>query len=422
MKTTLIIILSWMGAILGCAAQSHLQSHCGISVFERQNAQYRIPSVLETKRGKIIAFTDHRYHNKDIGGGRHLDIVMKSSTDGGMTWDAEEQMVAQGGSGIAGDFHCAHGDAATVVDRETGEILLLCASGGIGYWESTRDKPLMMGRYYSNDEGKTWQGEEITNEIYALMPEVNAAFFSSGRICQSQKIKNGSHYRLYTVLCTLQGNRVLYSDDFGKRWNVLGDNAADAAPKGDEAKVEELPDGNVLLSSRISGGRLFNIFRYDHLKELAAKRSKNASVASNGKWDEAVLSYEDNHGVAAKDNACNGEVLIVKAKDAHNKQVTLLLQSVPLGPQRTNVAIYYKPLHSSADYATPTAIATNWEGCYQVSYTTSAYSTMVQAKNGDLLFLMEEDAYRNPETEPDDYYNIRFDRINIKELTNNQYR
>ena len=53
----------------------------GITVFPNKEAQYRIPAIVECKSGKLIAFTDHRYHNKDIGGGRHLDIVMKTSTD-----------------------------------------------------------------------------------------------------------------------------------------------------------------------------------------------------------------------------------------------------------------------------------------------------------------------------------------------------
>ena len=108
----------------------------GMTVFSNRDAQYRIPSIVECKSGKLIAFTDHRYDNKDIGGGRHLDIVMKTSQDKGATWSGPEQMVAKGGNGVATSFDCAHGDAATVVDRKTGRILLMCASGGIGYWES----------------------------------------------------------------------------------------------------------------------------------------------------------------------------------------------------------------------------------------------------------------------------------------------
>ena len=171
-------------------------------LFSKDTAQYRIPAIVECKSGKLIAFTDHRYDGADIGWGNHLDIVMKESRDGGKTWSQHEQMVAQGGSGKESDFHCGHGDAAVVVDRKSGEILVMCASGGISYWDSNRDKPIMMGRYYSEDEGKTWKGEEVTQQIYGLMPEVTGAFFTSGRIVQSQRIKVGSHYRIYSVLAT----------------------------------------------------------------------------------------------------------------------------------------------------------------------------------------------------------------------------
>lgn len=381
----------------------------GMTVFSNRDAQYRIPSIVECKSGKLIAFTDHRYDNRDIGGGRHLDIVMKTSADKGATWSGAEQMVAKGGNGVATSFDCAHGDAATVVDRKTGRILLMCASGGIGYWESSRKKPIMMGRYYSDDEGKTWKGEEVTRQIYDLMPDVESAFFTSGRICQSKLIKVGKYYRVYTVLATRQGNRILYSDDFGETWAVLGKNVAGAAPRGDEAKVEELPNGNVLLSSRVTGGRFFNIYSY------ADKKS------ATGSWGKVAMSGAANHGVTAKDNACNGEVLLVDAKK-NGKKVKLLLQSVPCGPNRVSVGIYYKALNSPADYATPEAIAKDWEGCYQVSDTTSAYSTMVQGKDGSIFFLLEENAFRHPETEPDDYYDIRFDKLSIGQITNGQYK
>lgn len=381
----------------------------GVTVFSNRDAQYRIPAIVECKSGKLIAFTDHRYDNRDIGGGRHLDIVMKTSTDKGTTWSGTEQMVAKGGDGVATSFGCAHGDAATVVDRKTGRILLMCASGGIGYWESSRKNPLMMGRYYSDDEGKTWKGEEVTKQIYALMPEVESAFFTSGRICQSKLIKVGKYYRVYTALATRQGNRILYSDDFGKTWAVLGKNVAEAAPRGDEAKIEELPNGNVLLSSRVTGGRFFNIYSYDDKK------------SATGSWGKVAMSGAANHGVTAKNNACNGEVLLVDAKK-NGKKVKLLLQSVPCGPQRTNVGIYYKALETPADYATPEAIAKDWEGCYRVSDTTSAYSTMVQGKDGCIFFLLEENAFRHPETEPDDYYDIRFEKLSIGQITNGQYK
>ena len=126
-------------------------------------------------------------------------------------------------------------------------------------------------------------------------------------------------------------------------------------------------------------------------------------------------------GVAAHKNSCNGEVLMVDAKK-NGKKVKLLLQSVPVGPGRNNVGIYYKALETPADYATPEAIAKNWEGCYQLSNTTSAYSTMVQGKDGSIYFLLEENAFRNPKTQTDDYYDIRFYNLSIEQITNNRYK
>ena len=373
-------------------------------LFSKDTAQYRIPAIVECKSGKLIAFTDHRYDGADIGWGNHLDIVMKESRDGGKTWSQHEQMVAQGGSGKESDFHCGHGDAAVVVDRKSGEILVMCASGGISYWDSNRDKPIMMGRYYSEDEGKTWKGEEVTQQIYGLMPEVTGAFFTSGRIVQSQRIKVGSHYRIYSVLATKQGNRVLYSDDFGKTWGVLGakSNADEAAPKGDEAKVEELPNGNVLLSSRVGGGRYINIYSYENTK------------TADGKWGKVVYSCAEDKGIAASSNACNGELVLAKAKK-NGKKTQLLLQSVPLGPGRANVAIFYKELKTPADYATPEAIAKNWEGYFKVSDTESAYSTMIQDRKGNILFLVEEYFLS-------DHYDIVFDKLTLEKITNNQYK
>ena len=268
----------------------------------------------------------------------------------------------------------------------------------------------MMGRYTSSDEGKTWKAEEVTQHVYGLVDGMKSAFFTSGRICQSSRIKVGSHYRVYTALTTHGGNRVLYSDDFGKTWHLLGANAAETAPKGDEAKLEELPNGDVLISSRTQNGRFFNIYKYADKKK------------ATGAWGTVAFSSAANNGVKNGDSACNGEILMVKAKNAQGKAVDLMLQSVPTGPGRSNVAVFYKALRSKADYASPEAIAKDWEGAYQVSTTTSAYSTMVQAQDGKILFLYEEDAFRHPETEPDDYYNIVFKKLCVKKITAGKYK
>ena len=110
-----------------------------------------------------------------------------------------------------------------------------------------------------------------------------------------------------------------------------------------------------------------------------------------GVWGEVAGSGKRVNGCASLENACNGELLIVPAvrKEDH-KKVHLALQSVPLGPQRANVGIYYKELPEDVASITPESFAADWEKPYQVSDTTSAYTTMLLLKNGNIAFYYEE--------------------------------
>ena len=211
-------------------------------------------------------------------------------------------------------------------------------------------------------------------------------FVASGKVLQSRYVKAGKYYRLYcAVLQTVANgdwmNFVLYSDDFGGSWKVLGGVDNPPIVKGaDEAKVEELPGGNLLISSRTDKqGRNFNIFTFTNAKK------------AEGCWGEAAHSSKHNGGVFSDRNACNGELLLLPVvRNSDQREMYLLLQSLPLGPYRKDVGIYYKGLESSADIASPQRIAENWEGVFKVSNQTSAYSTMAWQSNQRLGFLFEE--------------------------------
>ena len=97
---------------------------------------YRIPAIVQMLDGRLLAIADDR-HNKDsdIGSNTGIDIVGKFSNDGGMTW-GDTQMIANGSKFLDG-FDNSHGDAAAVVDRESGKLLIMCASGKQGFLAST---------------------------------------------------------------------------------------------------------------------------------------------------------------------------------------------------------------------------------------------------------------------------------------------
>ncbi len=264
---------------------------------------------------------------------------------------------------------------------------------------------------YSNDGGLTWTApEDITEQIYSLFDTcpkgpVESLFVGSGKILQSNSLKVGGSHRLYAALCARpNGNRVIYSDDFGKTWHILGTADDFPALNGDEPKCTELPNGDILLSSRARNGRIFNIFKY------------NKGSHQNGAWGKAAFSSALNKGIQAEENSCNGGILTLPVKRCSDgKKMHLLLQSVPFGKGRTNVGIFYKPLITEDDYATPELIASNWEGRFQCSHIGSAYSELILQKDGTIGFVYEESTYQAD-------YTIVYKRYSLEEITNGHYR
>ena len=387
MKRLLNIVAMVMavGLATSCGSSRKLGSDILFKSLANDTIPYRIPALAVLEGNKLLALTDYRHCKKDIGYGR-VDIHGRFSRDGGKSW--EEPFVLVEGSGIPKAVDCGFGDAAIVADHESDDVLVVLVCGETVYWHetTTRQNPNRIAMLHSSDNGKTWSPwVEMTESIYTLFDEspngcLQSCFIASGKICQSRKIKVGSHYRIYAAMCARpHGNRVIYSDDFGKTWNILGKTDDIPVMNGDEPKCEELPDGSVVISSRAWGGRYFNIYRY----------TDEASGA--GEWGERAGSGPRNNGCIAVSNACNGELLIIPARrTSDRKKVYIALQSVPLGPDRANVGIYYKELPEDISQMSTEDFAANWEKPYQVSDTTSAYSTMVQLKNGNIAFYYEE--------------------------------
>jgi hypothetical protein len=356
---------------------------------------YRIPAITRAFNGDLIALADYRYCGSDIGGG-HIDVVGKISKDNGGSWG--DQFTVQAGDNDPSSNTCGYGDAAIVADRTSSRVLVMSCSAAknAGYGSGN----LQAVRYYSEDNGATWGASvNITSTIKSLIG-VSNFFVGSGKLCQSRQIKAGTYYRVYAPLCTPSGNFVLYSDDFGETWSKLGGLCVSG---GNEPKCEELPNGNVLISSRTSSGRYYNIYTYTD------------KTAATGSWGTVATWNETINDLKASSDACNGEILIVNAiRKSDNTPVTLALQSVPTGSSRANVTIFYKELASTSDYDTPAHFATGWDGCYQVSYTSSAYSTMCIQADNRIGFFFEETLSNNG-------YNLIYYRYPLETITNNAY-
>ncbi len=421
-KTFRLFLISAFFAVAQFAvAQLDQPQH--LFVTNAQSAHpYRIPAIATAVNGDVIAVSDYRPCGNDIGYGE-VDVKGRISHDNGETW-GEEFFIADGiGDNNNGEvWKTGFGDAAIVADAERNELLVMLVCGKTVCWNgnyipnSPESNPNRVARVRAKLDELTgeweWMApEEVTEQIYSQFvdengkPTVQSLFIGSGKICQSRQIKVGEYYRLYCAVWTKnEGNRVLYSDDFGENWFVLGTINDRPAPNGDEPKCEELPDGSVVLSSRCVG-RYFNIFSYTDIAK------------AEGRWGSVAYSGEKNAGVNAVGNSTNGEIMIVPVmKKATKEKMFLALQSVPFGPKgRQNVGICYKEIADYAsDFASPKHLAVDWDGQFQVSDKGSAYSTMILQKDNSVGFLYEESTFGRD-------YTIVYERFTIDEITDGQY-
>lgn len=382
---------------------------------------YRIPAIATAPNGHLFAISDNRPCGNDIGYGE-VDIKCRISTDNGTTW-GEEFFVADGQGGNINAMITGFGDAAIVADRNQNKLLAMMVCGRTVCWNGrwhpdstlTSSNINRVARVYAtyNKKTRAWEWTEpieITNDIYSLFldngkPTVSSMFIGSGKICQSRVVKKGDYYRLYCAMWTRDnGNRVIYSDDFGASWDILGTIADRPAPHGDEPKCEELPDGTVVLSSRKGSGRYFNLFTF------------NDNSYTSGTWGTAASSNDIPGGLSFGGNSTNGEIMFVKAiRKSDGTKCDLMLQSAPTGNGRSHVSIFYKEMQYNADGTnayTPNTFSQGWTKGIQTSDCGSAYSTMTLQKDGRVGFLYEE--------EPG-WYNIVYAPLSIEEITNGAY-
>ena len=355
---------------------------------------YRIPAIAKTGTNRLVAISDYRHSHDDIGRDNHgtgtlqVDLVMRTSDDNGATWSAK-QTIAEGTSTFG------YGDAAVAVNGEN--ILVMAVAGNVFFTNANATNKQKTYRIYSTNNGQSWEKQEVSNNLYDLFPNANGMFFGSGKLVVDPDFNGTGNARVYGAMLLNDGNNyVLYSDNWGKTWNILGGKAAASA---NEPKVEILPNGQILLSSRRSGGRTFNVFTY-------TDKANNA-----GNWDSAA------NGCNNDGNATNGEIICLDAKCTNGKPTKILLQSQPSASDRRNVSIWYKEL--SGDNFTALDIASGWTKGLQVSDQLSAYSAMCLQENGKIALFFEEAPCHNDDATYG--YSMVYVPLTIEEITENNF-
>ena len=253
----IFLILSLCIIILSCSDSGRKSEPSKPVIVWRQSDAgyelYRIPSIIVTPKGTVLAFAEARQGQEDSG---DIDLVVKRSSDNGRTW-SEQSVVWSDGRNTCGN-------PCPVIDQITGRIILMMTwnmgnedEGDIIMHDvdNTR-RPYMC---YSDDDGLTWS-EPV--DLTATCKNPDWGWYATGPgvaiQLKSEKYKNrlvipANHSYSTTNQEEMvveekygYGSHVLLSDDGGKNWRM----STSITPGCNESQVVELSDGRLMMNMR----------------------------------------------------------------------------------------------------------------------------------------------------------------------------
>ncbi len=257
-------------------------------------AQYRIPAVVRTPRGTLLAFAEGRHTTTGDSG--DIDVVLRRSTDGGCTWDPLRVVAAGDGD--------TRGNPAPVVDPRSGQVVLVTSYND----GSVNEDQIMRGqvteaqsrRVYvqrSSDDGRRFtRPREITARVkpagwrwYATGPGHALALTRGphrGRLVvaadhsaapRAGSADTGREAKYY-------GGHAIYSDDSGLSWHLgFVDDSYTGHDNANETTAAQLPDGRIYFNARdqdgISSGNRLEAWSSDGGEHLDAAYTVQPTLA-----------------------------------------------------------------------------------------------------------------------------------------------
>ncbi|HMR91592.1 MAG TPA: exo-alpha-sialidase, partial [Chitinophagaceae bacterium] len=290
----------------------------GIAVRRKDDDQvhtYRIPGIVQTDKGTLIAVYDIRYLNtRDLPG--HIDAGMSRSTDNGKTWEPMKIIMDMG----APHENNGVGDPAILFDPHTKKIWVAAlwskgnrsiAGSKPGISSDTTGQFVLVS---SDDDGLSWSAP------YTITPQVKKPgwhlFFNgpgSGIAMQDGKLVFAAQYWDEK---RMPWSTIIYSDDQGRSWkgNIHG-------PKSNttESQVVETVPGTLMLNMRDNRGGYRSV----------------ATTSDMGQtWTEHTTSYQ-----ALPDPVCMGSIIKAKVNVKGKLREVLFFSNPNTSSGRYNITV-----------------------------------------------------------------------------------
>jgi sialidase-1 len=333
-------------------------------------ACFRIPAIVTTVKGTVLAFAEARKNN--CGDAGDIDLVVKRSSDGGKTWSALQM--------VWNDSTNTCGNPAPVIDQKTGKIVLL-STWNLG---SDHEKEIIAGtskdtrRVFvltSADDGISWSdAKQITSDVkntgwtwYATGP---------GRGLQVSKGKYKGRMLVPANHVTANEKRnyshVIYSDDAGDSWALGGITRQDSV---NESTLAQLSNGRLMLNMR----------------NASKKRVRQTAISKNGGKSWSNIKPDN----ALIEPVCEANLLHYNYRD---RRQALLFSNPASKTSRTQMTIRVSYNNGKS-----------WTGEKLLYEGPSAYSCLTVLPNGNIGCFYEAGLQRP-------YEGIVYEEISINDI------
>ena len=313
---------------------------------------FRIPSIITTDSGVVLAFAEGRKNSSSDSG--DIDLVLKRSIDGGKTWG---DLII-----IRDDSTNVCGNPSPVIDRKTGKIFLLSTwnRGDDTESEIINMTSVDTRRVYvmnSIDEGLSWSKPiEITDKV----KKPNWTWYATGPVHGIQ-IREGSKKGRMIIPCDhIEANtkkyysHIIYSDDGGSSWNIGGITPQDEV---NECSVAEIGKGKLILNMR----------NYD-------RTQMNRKISISNDYGESWGDIYDDKALV--EPICQASILRYSFK-GYGRNDLLFINPADKN-KRLNMT-----LRLSND------LGRTWKGEFLLHEGPSAYSDITKLRNGNVGCLFE---------------------------------
>ena len=313
---------------------------------------FRIPSIITTDSGVVLAFAEGRKNSSSDSG--DIDLVLKRSTDGGKTWG---DLIV-----IRDDSTNVCGNPSPVIDRKTGKIFLLSTwnRGDDTESEIINMTSVDTRRVYvmnSIDEGLSWSKPiEITDKV----KKPNWTWYATGPVHGIQ-IREGSKKGRMIIPCDhIEANtkkyysHIIYSDDGGSSWNIGGTTPQDQV---NECSVAEIGKGKLILNMR----------NYD-------RTQMNRKISISNDYGESWGDIYDDKALV--EPICQASILRYSFKGSGRNDLLFI-----------NPADKNKRLNMTLRLSND--LGRTWKGEFLLHEGPSAYSDITKLRNGNVGCLFE---------------------------------